>query len=119
MLYSHVRNLGTLLDRLFNDPSILPPAPSTEPPPAPGSPEPRGSLTCGFCSAALTPRGEVIKLSDRAKALRDFEDDLGDARRDIAERDATIETLTTKLTSVERELAALKAEKAQKKGFWT
>jgi len=116
-MYKHVRNLGTLLDRWFTEPSILPAAPP-EPAPA-GSPEPRGSLTCGFCSAALTPRGEVIKLSDRAKALRDFEDDLGDARRDIAERDATIDTLTAKLAGVERELAALQAEKKQKKGFWS
>ena len=102
----------------MSDPTILPPSPTPPEPPAP-SPEPRGArnIRCGFCDAALTPAGEVLKLSDRAKALRDFEDDLGDANRDLAEARTALDAANTKIGGLERENAALKAEK--KKGFWS
>ena len=94
---------------------ILPPAPgTTDPPPVP---EPRGAgrLRCGFCDAALTPGGEVLKLSERAKALRDFEDDLADAKADLSAANVTIDTLTSKVAELEREVSRLKADAEKKK----
>jgi len=69
---------------------LLPSAPTPAPPAR--EPEPSGSVRCQFCESSLTARGEVLRLSPRAKQLRDFEDDLEDARRDLATAQAEIET---------------------------
>lgn len=91
---------------------ILPPA-DLRPgsiPPGPSDPAPRREVTCGFCESRLTHRGEVLKLSDRAKALRDFEDDLEDARRDLVQAQARV-------TALETEMAEIRAQSA-KKDWW-
>jgi hypothetical protein len=70
------------------DDDLLPPAPAPAPPPAPDDDR---TLRCQFCKSSLTARGEVIRLSEHAKKLRDFEDDLDDAKRELATAQAAIE----------------------------
>jgi hypothetical protein len=63
----------------------------------------RKSLICEFCACRLAPAtGDVLGMSDRAKKLRDAEDELQDATADIAR-------LTAKLAEVEAQLAAARA----------
>jgi hypothetical protein len=118
MIIQHVRNLGTPLDRMFNDPdSILPPTPDV-PPPAPRPTNPR-DIVCQFCESRLATNGQVLRMSERAEALRDFEDDAKEAARDLAQARTEIDALTTKLNAAERDAAALRAKYEGKKGFWT
>jgi predicted nucleic acid-binding Zn-ribbon protein len=86
-------------------------------PPAPPAPV-KGSVTCGFCQASLTPGGEVMKLSDRAKSLRDFEDDLEDAKRTISELQAKISTLEGDVTTRDNRIGALEKQLKEAKKFW-
>jgi len=57
---------------------LIPPAPPTPPDP----PRRTKAIICQFCESDLSQAGDVLKLSERAKALRDFEDDLEDMRRE-------------------------------------
>jgi len=82
------------------DDDLLPPAPTPAPPTRPVTRDP---VVCGFCESRLTARGEVLRLSDRAKALRDFEDDIEDVKRDLADAQA-------KVAQLERQNAELQAE---------
>lgn len=96
------------------DPDLLP-APTPIPTPrAPGAKD----LRCGFCEALLTPSGEVIKLSDRAKSLRDFEDELDDMKRDLAT--ARQETEDQRALVAERDTTIRRLESEVKKAnkFW-
>lgn len=64
-------------------------------------PEPRvreSRSNCEFCECQLTARGEVLKLSDKAKRFRDH----GDRE----------EALTQKISALETELRTLRAEHA-------
>lgn len=92
------------------------------PPPVP-SPSPERSprtkdLRCGFCESTLTPSGEVIKLSERAKALRDFEDDLEDAKKETALLRQTIEDLQKAIDSLNADNRKLAAELKKASKFW-
>jgi hypothetical protein len=89
------------------DDDLLPPAPA----PRVAPPAPSGKIRCGFCESALTGSGEVIKLSDRAKALRDFEDDLADIKRDLEEAQETIARHQSTIREHEQTIAALTAPK--------
>lgn len=87
---------------------LLPPSPEHKPP----TPTPPGTkIRCGFCESALTGAGEVIRLSDRAKALRDFEDDLQDAKRDLDAAAAQVAAHAQTIRDLEGKIAALTAPK--------
>lgn len=55
-------------------------------PPAPPAPvpAPASTVTCEFCKCQLTPKGDYISLSDRAKKLRGQEDELDTLRGQLA-----------------------------------
>lgn len=75
---------------------LLPPDPDPQPPPSPAIPVPlrrTAPITCAFCECSLAPNGDVLKMSDTAKALRDSQDVIDRLNRTIAERDAAIVAL--------------------------
>jgi hypothetical protein len=66
-------------------------------PPSPTAPHHPANVECGFCGAQVTTtRGEVLRLSTRAKALRDAEHD--------------IERLTKQVENLTRDLAEARAK---------
>lgn len=65
------------------------------PDPAPTPPARPRRTTCTFCECQLDHNGEYLRLSDRARTLRDQEE--------------TIRSLEAEKGKIERELAALKA----------
>jgi len=75
-------------------------------------------VRCGFCEATLTPLGEVMRLSDRAKALRDFEDDLEDAKKDLALKDQEIEMLRKQVTDRDGDIRKLQADLKKAQNFF-
>jgi hypothetical protein len=77
-----------------DDPADLLP-PGDNDPPAP-APRPRAGLVCEYCECRLTPTGDVLKLSDKAKRWRDTEG-AGDK-------------LTARITALERENDDLKTK---------
>lgn len=60
--------------------------PPNTPPPAPPAPHASSSSTvvCEFCKCQLTPKGDYISLSERAKKLRGQEDELETMRQQLA-----------------------------------
>lgn len=95
---------------------LLPP---TDPPPAP--PEPAGrrrDLRCQFCECSLTATGDVLKMSDRAKALRDFEDDLQDCKRDLADARKELADTQQAIETWKQENAKLAHELKKASKFW-
>jgi FtsZ-binding cell division protein ZapB len=97
---------------------LLPP---DDPTPDPGRPvaKPKQAIVCEFCECSLTPSGDYVSLSVKAKALRaqeetitalndqisDLTDERDQARRDLADAQAAT--------------AALEREKNSKKGFFS
>jgi hypothetical protein len=92
---------------MMSDPIIPPSDPPDTPPAPPIARDVRGEVICGFCETRVTLRGEIIRLSTRAKELRDFEDDLEDLRKEIADRDATIAETRRDLDEARATIAAL------------
>lgn len=75
------------------------------------APVPRSKkITCEFCECSLTPSGEFVGLSEKAKSLRSLSDDLKKALSEA-------ETLRAKITDLEKELEAAKAKATQKRSF--
>lgn len=73
---------------------LLPPDPDVPPSPAPPVPPRRTApITCAFCECSLAPNGDVLRMSEAAKALRDSGDVIERLTRTIAERDAAIVVL--------------------------
>jgi hypothetical protein len=72
---------------------LIPPA---DPPPGPRRPSPQ-LLTCEFCECRLTPTGDVLKLSDKAKAWRDTEGDREKLTKRLAELERQLEDAKTQL----------------------
>jgi len=74
---------------------LLPPV---DPPDPIGDPAPRrrASLVCEFCDCKLTPVGDVLNVSDKARNFRKLED--------------RIEILTADLTKAQADLAAAQAD---------
>jgi hypothetical protein len=71
------------------DPTELLPG-NGNPNPAP-PPTRHDRLTCEYCECVLTSRGEVLRMSDKAKTFRDHDDVLIKRDRRIAELEAAIE----------------------------
>ena len=65
-------------------------APGSEPPTEPRGPR---KITCEFCESSLTPTGDMLKMSDRAKSLRDLEMKVQKLEREKTELEGTIQTL--------------------------
>lgn len=77
---------------------LLPPGPGDPPPtPSPSPIVPKSRITCDFCGCSLAPSGDVLKMSDDAKAYRDGAD--------------KIDTLNATITDLESQIATLKREK--------
>ena len=83
---------------MSDDPANL--LPGGDPPaPAPRPSATPSAITCEFCGCTLTPRGDAMRISDRAKKLRDLEID----------HDAAVKKLTTldnKVKELESQLRA-------------
>jgi len=63
---------------------------------APATPKEGKRISCDFCKCSLSPSGDVLKMSDHAKGLRDSND--------------TIEKLQAQLKAAVEENKALKDE---------
>jgi hypothetical protein len=78
-------------------PEIMPPVDPPEPDPAPDpSPRRRAPIVCEYCDCTLTPIGDVLKVSDKARTLRKQGD--------------RIDTLLAEIEQAKTDLAAAKAE---------
>ncbi len=102
------------------DPNLLPPTPTPTPTIVVDELPTSGGVRCGFCKAEITrAKGEIITMGARANALRDFEDDLGDANRDIAELKVQIEERDALIRTYEATIADLSAKlKKATSSFW-
>lgn len=93
-------------------PAIDPPPPPQDDPPVRGS-----KLVCEFCGCALAPSGDVLKVSARAREIREQDETIRDLKADLAAAETAADTYRSALERAERERdAALSA--AQPKGFW-
>lgn len=64
-------------------------------------------LRCQFCECTLTGDGEVLRMSKRAKSLRDHEDDLEDAKRDLIDAQKVIDRDTTTIAALRADVLRL------------
>lgn len=96
---------GRQTNRSMDDP-LLPPVdpPAPDPPPAPRAPK----LRCEFCQCELTPTGDCLRMSDRAREYRDQTDTIDKQKATIAEKDAEIGRLTTDLAAARAAVATSK-----------
>lgn len=78
------------------DDLLPPPAPAPAPVPA-APPSSARRITCDFCGCQVAPDGGVLRTSDRARALRDLEDDLTAERAALAASAAEVARLTEEL----------------------
>ena len=68
-----------------------------DPPP---SPRRAARVTCDFCQCELAPSGDVLKMSDRARSMRDGDDE-------IKKRDKRVTELETEIAEHKRKIAEL------------
>lgn len=85
----------------FPDPIIPTGDPAPDPMPAPAPAPGSGSIICEFCECTLARSGDVLKVGKRAKRMRDLEDDIEGRDRTIAEKDAEIATLRSRVAELE------------------
>ena len=89
----------------------LPPVGDPEPRPPTPIDSRRRKLCCEFCDCELTSAtGEVLKMSDKAKAYRDLKEKHEKLQAQLADLEA-------QHTALKSEHTALKT-KTEKKGFW-
>lgn len=84
------------------DPTELPPS---DPPPSPeprAVPPRRGPIVCGFCECRLDSAGDVMRMSDTARAhvaaedtIRTLKADLAESARLLSDAEGKIRELTT------------------------
>jgi peptidoglycan hydrolase CwlO-like protein len=91
--------------------------PTPTPIPTDRTPRPK-DLRCGFCETTLTPGGEVMRLSERAKSLRDFEDDVEDLKADLAIKLQEIEQLKQQIADRDSDMAKLQADLKKAQRLW-
>lgn len=53
---------------------------------------------CDFCGCKLTARGEVMSMSDKARAMRDYDETIADLRRQITKHEQELARLRAELT---------------------
>lgn len=73
---------------------LLPPDDSIPPTPAPHVPTEKKRITCDFCGCSLAPSGDVLRMSDDAKAFRDGADSIERLQGVITTLEASNATLT-------------------------
>jgi hypothetical protein len=67
------------------------PAPPTPPTPTPGR---ATRITCDFCGCSLAPSGDVLRMSEEAKAFRDGADEIERLQAVISTLESQVSTLT-------------------------
>lgn len=96
-------------------PTLLPPDP---PEPAP-SPAPRPKqIVCEYCQCQLTPSGEYITLSERAKGLRDQGERIDQLKGDLAAVQADLAEASRLLDEANAKIRTLEAPPTGKKALW-
>ena len=96
--------------------SLLPPDPGD---PSPAPPVRRADhITCEFCQCTLAPSGEYIRLSDRAKELRDQGETIDRLRADLTESEAQIAEAGRLLDEARAHIARLEAPSNKKPALW-
>ncbi len=100
----------------FPDPLIPPDdaPPDTGRPPAP----PKRAIVCEFCECSLTPSGDYVSLSAKAKALRQQEEHIAALNDQISELTDERDQARRDLGDAQAAVAALEREKNSKRGFW-
>lgn len=90
------------------DPAEILPGNMPAQPPAPEPTRGAKNIACDFCECSLTPSGDFLKLSDKAKQLRDQGETLEKANAKILE-------LTRELQEARNAIARLETAAAPKK----
>jgi hypothetical protein len=70
-----------------------------DPLPSDATPRRAKPVVCEFCECRLTANGEVLSMSDRAKKLRDAEDDLRSVSEEAATLGARVKELEAKIAA--------------------
>lgn len=91
--------------------NVLPP----NDPPSPAAPDAR--IRCEFCECQLTPTGGAFRLSDRARVLRDQEEEIRRLKEALGQAEAAGETIKRDLDAVRAQLAELGAGKPARGGW--
>lgn len=79
---------------LHDDPEHRLPPSGDDPPPS------KRKTTCEFCECSLTPAGDVLTVSDKAKRFRKHDETIEKHVARIAELETEVRELRTKLTEV-------------------
>jgi len=87
------------------------------PAPAPAPAREGRGCTCEFCGCTLTPRGEVLRMGDKAKEFRDTEEKLEKLRKDVSAAEGRAVEAERKAQDAERKLEAINKEITQRKRF--
>ena len=95
----------------MGSPNLLPPDPP-DPSPAPTGRR-QTEVVCEFCECALTPSGEYIRLSDRAKELRGQGERIEALKAEIAERQTALDEAIRALDEARSKIAQLEAPKTK------
>jgi len=95
--------------------SLLPPDPPE--PVSHSAPTNRAHITCEFCECTLAPSGQYIRLSDRAKDLRDQGELVDRLKTELADAQAAAEETARLLDEAQREIQRLQ-QAPQKRALW-
>jgi len=82
----------------------LPPNPDDQPP-APTN----ARITCEFCQCVLTPTGGAFRHSERARTLRDQEEEIRRLKDALAQIEGASETIKRDLSAAQARIAELTA----------
>lgn len=76
-----------------------------------------GALQCEFCECTLTPTGGAFRLSDRARTLRDQEEEIRRLKEALAQAEGASETIKRDLDAARRQLAEATTARAAHGGW--
>jgi hypothetical protein len=74
-------------------------------------------ITCEFCECSLTPTGGAFRLSDRARMLRDQEEEIRRLKDALAQAEGAGETMKRDADEARRLLAEATAAKPASRGW--
>jgi|SRR5882672_451951 len=97
--------------------SPLPPNAPLVQPQAPAPVVSSDRIRCEFCECQLTPTGGAFRLSDRARMLRDQEEEITRLRAQLATAEGLAESVKRDADTLRGQLAELQAAKPAGRGW--
>lgn len=96
--------------------TVLPPAINPPEPPQPAD-DRAHKVKCEFCECILTPHGDVLRMSDKARELNRQGETIRELKEDIGSAEAAGETYKREAETLRGEVATLRGPKAASSFF--